>query len=71
MSNNLIKATGAVLIVNLIVKILGFVRESAIAAGFGASSFSDAYVVAYTIPYFLQAILGAAIVAAVVPVITG
>lgn len=71
MSKNLVKATGAILVVNLIVKILGFVRESVIAAGFGASYIADAYVVAYTIPYFLQAILGAAIVAAVVPVITG
>lgn len=70
MSKNLVKATGVILVVNLIVKLLGFVRESVIAAGFGASFIADAYVVAYTIPYFLQAILGAAIVAAIVPVIT-
>ncbi len=70
MSKNIAKATGVILIVNLAVKILGFLRETFIANGFGASWYTDAYLVAYTLPYFLQAILGAALVTAVVPALT-
>jgi putative peptidoglycan lipid II flippase len=70
MKNNVAKAVGVVLAMNLATKILGFVRETFIASGFGASSATDAYLVAYTIPYFLQAILGFALVSAVVPVLT-
>lgn len=70
MKNNIAKAVGVVLIMNLAAKILGFARESFIAWGFGASFETDAYLIAYTIPYFLQAILGFALVTAVVPVLT-
>lgn len=70
MKNNITKAVGVVLIMNLATKILGFVRETFIASGFGASFATDAYLIAYTIPYFLQAILGFALVSAVVPVLT-
>jgi len=70
MSKNIVKAAGAILIVNLIVKILGFAREAFIANGFGASWLTDAYQVAYTLPYFLQAILGFALVTMVVPIMT-
>lgn len=67
---NVAKATGIILIINLLVKILGFLRETFIAGAFGASEITDAYLAAYTLPYFLQAILGSALVTAVVPVIT-
>ncbi|MGI6685693.1 MAG: murein biosynthesis integral membrane protein MurJ [Bacillota bacterium] len=70
MKNNVAKAVGVVLIMNLATKLLGFARETFIASGFGASSATDAYLIAYTIPYFLQAILGFALVSAVVPVLT-
>ena len=70
MSKNIVRATGVILIVNLLVKLLGFVRESVIAGGYGASLMTDLYLVAYTIPYFFQAILGTALIAVVVPVIT-
>jgi putative peptidoglycan lipid II flippase len=70
MKNNVAKAVGVVLVMNLATKILGFARETFIASGFGASSATDAYLIAYTIPYFLQAILGFALVSAVVPVLT-
>jgi len=68
MGKNLVKATASLLLINIIVKIMGFLREMAIAHSFGASYLSDAYLVAYTIPYFLQAILGYAFVSAVLPV---
>lgn len=70
MKNNIVKAVGVVMIMNLATKILGFARETFIASGFGASSATDAYLIAYTLPYFLQAILGFALVSAVVPVLT-
>lgn len=70
MAKNILKATGVVLIMNLVVKILGFMRETSLANAFGASDLSDAYLSAYTIPYFLQAILGFALVTAVVPILT-
>ena len=70
MAKNILKATGVVLIMNLVVKVLGFLRETSLANAFGASDLSDAYLSAYTIPYFLQAILGYALVTAVVPILT-
>lgn len=70
MSKNIAKAAGAILIMNLASKVLGFARETFIAKEFGASGVTDAYLVAYTLPYFLQAILGFALVTAVVPILT-
>lgn len=70
MGKNLIKAAGWLLILNGCVKVLGFVREMVIANGFGASSFTDAYLAAYTIPYFFQTILGYAFVSAVLPLLS-
>jgi putative peptidoglycan lipid II flippase len=66
----IVKAAGAIVIMNLLSRLLGFGREVAIANEFGASMLVDAYLVAYTIPYFLQAVLGAALVTAAVPVFT-
>lgn len=70
MGKSIVKATGVIMIINILVKILGFLRESFIANAYGAGSLTDAYQIAYTIPYFLQAILGYALVTAVVPVLT-
>lgn len=70
MSKSIVKATGLILVVNMCVKVLGFLRESFIANAYGAGALTDAYQIAYTIPYFLQAILGYALVTAVVPVLT-
>lgn len=70
MAKNILKATSVVLVMNLVVKLLGFMRETSLANAFGAGPLSDAYLSAYTIPYFLQAILGYALVTAVVPILT-
>ena len=62
--------SGAALVLmgmNTLARLLGFVRETAVAAMFGASRYTDAYQVAYTIPYFLQMVLGVALVSSVVP----
>lgn len=64
------QATIIIMIMNLASRLLGFVRETVIAREFGATSFTDAYLVAYTLPYFLQAVLGMALVTAIVPVVT-
>jgi len=54
---------------NMLARLLGFLRETAVAAIYGASAFTDAYQVAYTIPYFLQMVLGMALVSSIVPVV--
>ncbi len=64
---SIIRAAGAVFIINIVVKLLGFLREMFIASGFGASYLTDAYLVAYTLPYSLQSVLGFALVVAVIP----
>lgn len=70
MSKSLIQAALVIMIMNVFSRLLGFVRETVIANQYGATSFTDAYLVAYTLPYFLQAVLGMALVSAIVPVIT-
>ncbi|MBR6823641.1 MAG: murein biosynthesis integral membrane protein MurJ [Firmicutes bacterium] len=70
MGKSLLRAVGVILIVNIGVKLLGFLKELFIANAFGASSLSDAYLVAYTIPYFVHAIFGYALLTAVVPHLT-
>ena len=71
MTKNLVKAAGLLLIINICVKLLGFLREMVIASGFGASSLTDAYLAAYTLPYFLQSVLGYAFVSAILPELSG
>ncbi|GFN22765.1 murein biosynthesis integral membrane protein MurJ [Thermanaeromonas sp. C210] len=66
----LARAAGIVLVLNLLSRVLGFVRDAAIAAQFGAGPATDAYMVAYTIPYFLQTILGMAFLTVMVPTLT-
>ena len=70
MSKNIAKATGLILVINMIVKLSGLLRETAIANSFGATGVTDAYLVAYTLPYFLQSVLGSALVTVVVPILT-
>lgn len=70
MSKSITAAALAVMVINLIVKVLGFVREMVIARVFGATGFADAYVAAYQLPYFLQSVLGAALVTVTVPLLT-
>ncbi len=51
----LAKAVGAVAFLTVVSKILGFLREASLAAVFGATSDTDAYLVSQTIPYLLFA----------------
>ncbi|MEW6621847.1 MAG: murein biosynthesis integral membrane protein MurJ [Bacillota bacterium] len=70
LSTKVAKAAGIVLLMNLLSRFLGFVRDAVIAKEFGASGATDAYLVAYTLPYALQAVLGMAFVSVIVPLIT-
>ena len=49
-------------------KILGFIREASLAAVFGSTSDTDAYLVAQTIPYLLGATISYALTTAFIPV---
>ncbi len=70
MFKSIARATLIIMVMNLVSRLLGFLRETVIANQFGATSFTDAYLVAYTLPYFLQAVLGMALVTSIVPVVT-
>lgn len=62
------KATLVIAVINLISRLLGFIRETVIARQFGATGATDAYLVAYTIPSVLMSILALALATVVVPV---
>ncbi|NLO89885.1 MAG: murein biosynthesis integral membrane protein MurJ [Clostridia bacterium] len=69
-TGKVIRAAGILLIMNLLSRVLGYVRDAVIAGHFGTSGATDAYMVAYTIPYFLQSIVGMAFVMIIVPILT-
>ena len=66
--NTFSSAALVLMLMNTLARLLGFFRETAVAARFGAGSYTDAYQVAYTIPYSLQMVLGVALVSSIVPV---
>ncbi|SHJ68621.1 murein biosynthesis integral membrane protein MurJ [Desulfofundulus thermosubterraneus] len=66
-SNNIARATAVIAVFTLLSKILGFVREMALAYVFGASAATDAYLVAYTVPNVIFAVLGGALTVTAVP----
>ncbi|MEG0873758.1 MAG: murein biosynthesis integral membrane protein MurJ [Clostridiales bacterium] len=70
MGNSVSRAALVVVIMNLLAKVLGFLREVAIAGVFGATMQTDAYNVAYTLPYSLQQVLGQALLTITVPLLT-
>ncbi len=66
----LVGAAGIVAVGNVLSRLLGLVREQVIAAAFGATGLTDAYVVARTVPNILYDLLiGSVISAAFVPVL--
>lgn len=64
------KAAGVILAATIVSKILGFGREAALAAGFGASAAMDAYLVAQVVPMMLLGLVGSALTTAAIPVFT-
>lgn len=66
--SSLTKAAGLVAFLTIISKILGFIREASLAAVFGATYATDAYLVAQTIPYLLFATISYALTTTFIPV---
>lgn len=67
---NATKAMIALTIFSFLNKVLGLIRESALAAYFGASYDSDAYKLAYSIPSILLALISTSIATTFIPVYT-
>lgn len=61
MGSRALRLTGIVFLGTVAGKIMGFLREMLIAAQYGASSNTDAYLVAFTLPTLISAGLGAAL----------
>lgn len=70
LKKNVTVAAALVMVMNLVAKVLGFLREMVIARVYGATEFTDAYLVAYSLPSAAQQVIGWAIVAVVVPLLT-
>ena len=68
--STLVKAAGLILAISIIGRLLGFVREQVIAAEFGTTMATDAYLMAFTIPNLIYVILGGALATAFIPVFT-
>jgi putative peptidoglycan lipid II flippase len=66
----LFKAAGIIAAASIMSKILGFFRETSMAAVFGASHITDAYLVALIIPSMLFSIVGSALTTTLIPVYT-
>lgn len=61
-------AAAVVVVITVVSKVLGFAREAALAAVFGASAALDAYLVAMIIPSLLFGVVGATITTVGIPV---
>jgi len=64
----LAKAASVVAVLTLVSKLLGFLRETSLAAVFGATAETDAYVLGLAIPYLLFATLSYALTTTFIPV---
>jgi putative peptidoglycan lipid II flippase len=64
------RAAGVILAISIIGRLLGFVREQVIAARFGTSMYTDAYIMAFTLPNLIYVIIGGALATALIPVFT-
>jgi len=64
------RAVGIVSVITLFSKITGFMREMAIASGFGAGIATDAYRVAQGVPALFFTSIGAALATVLVPIFT-
>ncbi|NHM27695.1 murein biosynthesis integral membrane protein MurJ [Desulfofundulus sp. TPOSR] len=67
LSHAIARATAVIAVFTLLSKVLGFIREMALAYVFGASAATDAYLVAYTVPNVIFAVLGGALTVTAVP----
>lgn len=66
--STLAKAAGAIALLTIVSNLLGFVRETSLAAIFGATFATDAYLMAQTIPYLLFATISYALTTTFIPI---
>lgn len=63
----LARAAGVVAVLTVVSKVLGFIRETSLAAVFGATADVDAFLVAQTIPLFLFSIVSYSLTTTFIP----
>lgn len=66
----LLKAASTLGLLTLASRVLGFVREQAIAGHFGATGQTDAYLIGFTVPFLISGMLGAFVGNPFLPVFT-
>ncbi|QBD78390.1 hypothetical protein EPA93_21260 [Ktedonosporobacter rubrisoli] len=69
-NKNIFRALLSLASVNLLVRIVGMVNQSAVAFTFGQGAVMDAYYAAQTLPFTVTQLLGGALEASVIPVFT-
>lgn len=62
--NKLVKIAGAVAVINIIARLIGFLREMVIGYQYGTSFIADSIFTAYTLPNFIYLVIGGAITTA-------
>ncbi|WP_165352644.1 murein biosynthesis integral membrane protein MurJ [Bacillus infantis] len=68
MKGKIFKIIGAVAVINILARLLGFAREAAVAYQYGTSYLADSIIAVYTIPNFLYVVVGGAITTAFISV---
>lgn len=68
MKGKMIKLIGAIAVINILSRLLGFVREMVIGYQYGTSLLADSIITAYTIPNFIYIVIGGAITTAFISV---
>ncbi|MEO4054152.1 murein biosynthesis integral membrane protein MurJ [Solibacillus sp. CAU 1738] len=66
--NRIIKIVGAVVVVNMLARLLGFLREIIIGVQYGTTTLADSIVNAYTIPNLLYLVIGGAFTTAFISI---
>lgn len=65
--NKMTKATISLMIATILAKVLGFVREMVLAGAYGASMYSDSYIIAMNIPLVIFAVIGTTLGTVLIP----
>ncbi|MCM8711286.1 murein biosynthesis integral membrane protein MurJ [Clostridium sp. SYSU_GA19001] len=68
--SKLSKIAGILMIITIISKLIGFVRDALIASSFGASYQTDAYTMSLTIPYMFFELFGLTITTTFIPILS-
>ncbi|RSK28639.1 murein biosynthesis integral membrane protein MurJ [Bacillus sp. HMF5848] len=68
MNNNFLKLIGGVALINVVSRLLGFVRELIIGYHYGTSFLADSIITAYTIPMFFYIVVGGSITTAFISI---